>query len=128
MLDQYIAQWKSRTQALGGRSLVGLAPKRVGYGGGSWALSSEEENLRQPQDGAVEIRARVTEIRTGVNRPVQNEPEDARLTGGTRSLMRRLMGLNVTAAVKAAPVAAVQLALSGPRAVAIAAKKQAQVA
>jgi hypothetical protein len=25
------------------------------------------------------------------------EPEDARLTGGTRSLMRRTMGLNVTA-------------------------------
>jgi hypothetical protein len=25
------------------------------------------------------------------------EPEDARLTGGTRSLMRRVMGLNVTA-------------------------------
>jgi hypothetical protein len=24
------------------------------------------------------------------------EPEDARLTGGTRSLMRRVMGLNVT--------------------------------
>ena len=27
---------------------------------------------------------------------VLNEPEDAKLTGGTRSLTRRLMGLNVT--------------------------------
>jgi hypothetical protein len=29
------------------------------------------------------------------------EPEDARLTGGTRSLMRRVMGLNVTALAEA---------------------------
>jgi hypothetical protein len=32
-----------------------------------------------------------------------NEPEDARLTGGTRSLARRLLGLNVLAAYKKVP-------------------------
>jgi hypothetical protein len=33
------------------------------------------------------------------------EPEDARLTGGTRSLMRRTMGLNVTALAETRKVA-----------------------
>ncbi|HEX5284789.1 MAG TPA: hypothetical protein VFW30_11780 [Bryocella sp.] len=44
------------------------------------------------------------------------EPEDAQLTGGTRSLMRRVMGLNVTAGARKVL----------PRSVA--AKSQAQVA
>lgn len=35
------------------------------------------------------------------------EPEDARLTGGTRSLERRLLGLNLTHFVKVRPVRSV---------------------
>ena len=48
----------------------------------------------QPQDGAqAALAARPTEIST--RRRTLGEPEDARLTGGTRSLMRRLSGLNL---------------------------------
>jgi hypothetical protein len=46
------------------------------------------------------------------------EPEDARLTGGTRSLMRRLMGLNVPRgqqAQKPAPVAVVSPTIVAPK-------------
>jgi hypothetical protein len=64
-------------------------------------------SLRQPQDGAGDPRM-VAEIADAgalqqgprlngrATRMQLNEPEDARLTGGTRSLMRRVMGLNVT--------------------------------
>ena len=37
-------------------------------------------------------------------RSVLREPEDARLTGSTRSLMRRVLGLNVTGAVSIRPL------------------------
>ena len=85
------------------KPLVGSAPnknsvregvgwKRNGHGGTAWTATAKAD-LHQPQDGAQETgtmnpsRARLT----------PREPEDARLTGGTRSLMRRVMGLNVTA-------------------------------
>jgi hypothetical protein len=79
-----------------------LAPtsRRVGHGGMAWATNS---SLKQPQDGSSEMRdtaSRITSISTRMQvatfggAPVV-EPEDARLTGGTRSLVRRLMGLNI---------------------------------
>jgi hypothetical protein len=74
----------------------------------------------QPQDGAVDSVARVATLRSQVLSNGLHEPEDARLTGGTRSLDRRLLGLNVlsayakratTAAVKAArPTVRVEIA------------------
>jgi hypothetical protein len=59
-------------------------------------------NMMQPQDGAVDrstervkdIGARLQSSSLGA---VGFEPEDARLTGGTRSLMRRALGLNFRA-------------------------------
>jgi hypothetical protein len=53
--------------------------------------------MRQPQDGGLDLdgRSRVAEISQRLGRTGFIEPEDARLTGTTRSLMRRLMGLNV---------------------------------
>lgn len=36
-------------------------------------------------------------ISSNLHTNLLNEPEDARLTGGTRSLTRRLMGLNIIA-------------------------------
>ena len=73
----------------GGRPPAGW--KRSEHGGSAWT-AAKDGKLHQPQDGAQEsgtlLAARTRMLR---------EPEDARLTGGTRSLMRRVMGLNVTA-------------------------------
>jgi hypothetical protein len=66
--------------------------KRSVHGGSAWAASGTADNLHQPQDGAQETGA----LLTARTRMSLREPEDARLTGGTRSLMRRVMGLNVT--------------------------------
>lgn len=82
------------------QSLVGSAPdktpvRRNNHGGFAWAAAADRaENLHQPQDGAQERTAVYTPIS---KKTTLREPEDARLTGGTRSLMRRVMGLNVTA-------------------------------
>jgi hypothetical protein len=68
---------------------------RTGHGGTAWAPASlGEVKLYQPQDGAADSRSRVADIASRM-RKMAGEPEDARLTGGTRSLMRRLSGLNV---------------------------------
>ena len=90
------------------KSLVGSAPnelpvrdrlreavgwKRNGHGGSAWTATAKADALHQPQDGAQETGT----LLTARSRMALREPEDARLTGGTRSLMRRVMGLNVTA-------------------------------
>jgi hypothetical protein len=67
--------------------------KRNGHGGSAWTATAKADNLHQPQDGAQETGT----LLTARKRLMLREPEDARLTGGTRSLMRRTMGLNVTA-------------------------------
>ena len=92
-------------------SLVGSAPKenpvrkgireavgwkRNGHGGSAWTATAGADSLRQPQDGAQETGTLLTAL-SARTRLAFREPEDARLTGGTRSLMRRVMGLNVTA-------------------------------
>lgn len=90
------------------KSLVGSAPdnlpvreglreavgwKRNGHGGSAWTATAKADGLHQPQDGAQETGT----LLSARNRLGFREPEDAGLTGGTRSLMRRVMGLNVTA-------------------------------
>ena len=50
--------------------------------------------MSQPQDGA--SLSSLVSIRSHLQSNAFNEPEDARLTGGTRTLARRVMGLNVT--------------------------------
>ncbi len=67
--------------------------KRNGHGGSAWTANAKADSLHQPQDGAQETGT----LLTARTRMALREPEDARLTGGTRSLMRRTMGLNVTA-------------------------------
>jgi hypothetical protein len=109
------------------KSLVGSTPneipvredmrfgyKRVGHGGVAWTASAKAEALHQPQDGAQENGT----LYTAMSRMALREPEDARLTGGTRSLMRRVMGLNVTALA--------EVRKAQPRPVVV--KSQAQVA
>ena len=94
------------------KSLVGSTPneipvreaarfgyKRVGHGGMAWTAAAGADDMHQPQDGAQENGT----LYTAMSRTAHREPEDARLTGGTRSLMRRVMGLNVTAGARKAP-------------------------
>ena len=76
---------------------------RRGHGSTAWATNY---SLKQPQDqdgvsAAREAASRVTDISTRLQLAAFGgvtlvEPEDARLTGGTRSLVRRLLGLNIT--------------------------------
>lgn len=91
-MNEYEINLKSAAESRWGR--LGPSSRRVGHGGTAW---SAQGNLRQPQDGATENR--VTEIRARVPQGMSSvsllEPEDAWLTGGTRSLVRRLLGLNV---------------------------------
>ena len=68
---------------------------RQGHGGSAWSLPFAEAGMMQPQDGSVENRSRVSSMRPHQNIDGLHEPEDARLTGGTRSLDRRVLGLNV---------------------------------
>lgn len=132
MLDQYVAQWRGKAQTFGARSFDGLAWKRTEHGGSAWLRRPEAEQLRQPQDGAQDLaaegRGRVAEIRSHLHRAFVGEPEDARLTGGTRSLMRRVMGLNVASPqppVRQTPA----VALTRPRATRVATvRSEAQVA
>jgi len=79
--------------------------RRVVHGGMAWA---NRGMLMQPQDGAFDSReqsARVTDIGkrlqvAAFGAAAMVEPEDARLTGGTRTLVRRLLGLNITPRVR----------------------------
>jgi hypothetical protein len=67
--------------------------RRTSHGGSAFA---SEPSRIQPQDGvsqASEVKGRVSAINSRLR--VGAEPEDARLTGLTRSLFRRLTGLNV---------------------------------
>jgi hypothetical protein len=85
-----------------------LASRQGVHGGTPWSLPFAEAAMIQPQDGAVDTRSRMASILSHQHSDGLHEPEDARLTGGTRSLDRRLLGLNVlktyvkrsTAAVK----------------------------
>src|SRR4051812_5572957 len=95
MFPSAIGQLKSKEQP---RNRFGPAPEmpRRTLNGATTAVETKESlNLYQPQDGATAQRRRVTDIASRFLKVSAGEPEDARLTGGTRSLMRRLSGLNL---------------------------------
>jgi hypothetical protein len=80
------------------------APRRTGHGGMAWV---NETCLRQPQDGALEslesiVVEEIPSPRVRGSFARLNEPEDAGLTGATRSLGRRLLGLNMVGALPVA--------------------------
>jgi hypothetical protein len=102
----------------------GAASRRTGHGSLPW-LPQAATQLRQPQDGASTEQGshanprRLSPVRTSLHNPllrslvrspnlrhVLEEPEDAGLTGGTRSLTRRVLGLNGVAKSGAAAPAA----------------------
>jgi hypothetical protein len=80
------------------------ASHRTNHGGNAWSLPDSAANA-QPQDGVTHDLAVQRRYVTTMSTPktkgvggfssVVTDPEDARLTGGTRSLMRRLLGLNL---------------------------------
>lgn len=75
-----------------------IAAQGGAHGGTAWRLpfaAQAQQSMMQPQDGAVDARTRLASIRSHQHSDLLHESEDARLTGGTRSLDRRLLGLNV---------------------------------
>jgi len=118
MLGHYAAQWTKRIKAEARTPVV--SPRRVSHGGSGWIHEPAAER-HQPQDGSSDDAFETSSAsRHGVTEMsiAWMEPEDARLTGGTRSLMRRLMGLNVPRgqqAQKPAPVAVVSPAVATPK-------------
>lgn len=66
-----------------------------GRGGTAWSLPMADQMKTQPQDGAVSSVSQMMRISSHLHSNALDEPEDARLTGGTRTLTRRLLGLNV---------------------------------
>ena len=109
--------------------------RRVVHGGMAWASRGM---LMQPQDGAFDSReqnARVTDIGkrlqvAAFGAAAMVEPEDARLTGGTRTLVRRLLGLNITRRVRPTGLVAkaAKPVVAKPAKRTLAAVEQAQVA
>lgn len=81
------------------------AIRRSAHGSLAWSIPGPGHDLYQPQDGAfrhagrdTDAVGRVAGILSRLRRPLSCEPEDARITGATRSLKRRLSGLNVRTA------------------------------
>jgi len=84
---------------------VTIAPtRRSGHGETAWSMRTDAARLRQPQDGALDSRSRLATLRPRPQLGLLQEPEDATLTGGTRSLTRRLLGLNVGSMQRLTPV------------------------
>lgn len=97
MLSDYASSWKNQMRA-GAARTARVVMRRTAHGSTAWGTRLESDNeMYQPQDGGINLdpRSRVAEITAHLGRAGFIEPEDARITGTTRSLMRRLMGLNI---------------------------------
>jgi hypothetical protein len=72
------------------------APRRTTHGSCAWTLPFGTTTLRQPQDGALTGPAQpVSSTRLKQLRPhAAPDTEDDRLSGATRSLSNRILGLN----------------------------------
>ena len=95
MSPSAIGQLKSKEQPRNRFGPTPEMPRRPLNGAAAAVENKQSVNLYQPQDGASAQRRRVTDIASRLLKLSPDEPEDARLTGGTRSLMRRLSGLNL---------------------------------
>jgi hypothetical protein len=88
---------------------------RNGHGGLAWSSPMGDRKMRQPQDGALDKRRRIAVMNSQLHSNLLNEPEDARLTGGTRSLTRRLLGLNVGKKNRKSPEASNKVVAARPQ-------------
>ena len=95
MFPSSIGQLKSKEQPRNRFGPTPEMPRRPLTGVSAAAESGDRAKFYQPQDGATAQRRRVTDIASRLLNLSAGEPEDARLTGGTRSLMRRVSGLNL---------------------------------
>jgi hypothetical protein len=103
MSDRFLTAVNIKKSAL----FAPFAPAREGAHNGTAWLMPEADAVRQPQDGitrslASEVRTLHARVVSGIGvcetklaSALLSEPEDARITGGTRSLMRRALGLNI---------------------------------
>jgi hypothetical protein len=99
---------ESTTRAVQAPTTGVVAASRRTAHGNAWSLPLGTSLLRQPQDGAPSLASTAQALLGSLHRrgnPLA-EPDDASLTGGTRSLTRRLMGLNVTSAPRKASISA----------------------
>jgi hypothetical protein len=82
--------------------MIPVETRRIGHGGTLRSYSAVTDRLKQPQDGAPAGRVKLASIAAHLSDVLQ-EAEDARLTGGTRSLTRRLLGLNILSRARKVP-------------------------
>ena len=79
---------------------------RTAHGGAAWVVAAAANIHYQPQDGApdprIALRSQITDIASRLRSAFSGEPEDARITGTTRSLSRRVSGLNNVSAIRRA--------------------------
>jgi hypothetical protein len=78
------------------QAAVADAPRRTTHGSSAWTLPFGTATLRQPQDGALTGPAQpVTSTRLKQLRShAAPDTDDDRLSGATRSLSNRILGLN----------------------------------
>ncbi|MDE1154897.1 MAG: hypothetical protein PW735_04105 [Acidobacteriaceae bacterium] len=92
MLTNHVPPFRARI------STASTEARRVSHGGMAFTIPPHP---RQPQDGSAAPVSEDTQKQrfplssSYANTPLAGEPEDAQLTGSTRSLFRRAMGLNV---------------------------------
>lgn len=96
MSYQSLSPDKNRFKRPSPFAVVASQSRRTGHGGSLWSLPLSVRALRQPQDGTPETPSRLANIANHLQNNILLEPEDAGLTGGTRSLTRRLLGLNIS--------------------------------
>lgn len=74
---------------------VADVPRRTTHGSCAWTLPFGTTSLRQPQDGALTGSPPGTSTRLKQLRPhATSDTDDDRLSGATRSLSNRVLGLN----------------------------------
>jgi hypothetical protein len=103
MLDVEVETAKTAVGSASITTLPSHVTRRTGHGGVAWSLPANTQTLRQPQDGASAGRSKLSSMKSPLRTDLWQEPEDARLTGGTRSLTRRLLGLNLAGKLRKTP-------------------------
>jgi len=97
MQDRNLAPLAASSRVQSGALPATVEARRANHGGSAWSLPSRSRQSAelQPQDGSLANPARIATMPSRNNgAKLDCESEDARITGGTRSLSRRVLGLN----------------------------------
>ncbi len=84
------------------QTLATASPRRTTHGGCAWSLPSRDQNLalRQPQDGSLTspcqsvASSMLSALRAKATNLAATHAHDDKLSGATRSLSSRILGLN----------------------------------